>query len=109
MDASESRLTTVVMGCFAAASVAFFAAVYVPALSSVAPGSGIRPWSVIPLLAVFFGMNGWIACVVMGVRQLFVRPRRYGLFTVGFGVLQLAAYLLTEWLLLGSRGMYWAP
>ena len=109
MDASESRVTTIAMGCFAVASVAFFAAVYGPALSSVAPGSSVRPWSVLLLLAGLLGMNGWTACVVIGLRQLFVRPRRYGLFTIGFGVLALAASRFTEWLLMGSRGLYWAP
>jgi hypothetical protein len=109
MGAGESRLTTIGMGGFAAGSVAFFAAVYAPALASVPPGEGIRPWSVVPLLAAFFGMSGWLACLLVGVDQLFVRPRRYGLFTIGFGVLQFAAYQLTEWLLMGSRGIYWAP
>jgi hypothetical protein len=109
MDASESRLTTIGLGCFAAASVAFFAAVYAPALSSLPPGSGVRPWSVLLLLAAFLGMSGWLPCVVMGVRQLFVRPRRYGLYTIGFGAVQLVGYRLTEWLLIGSRGMYWTP
>jgi hypothetical protein len=97
------------MGCFAAASVALFVVVFAPTLSALAPGSGIRPWSTVPLLAVAFGYGGWIPCVVMGVRQLFARPRRYGLFTIGFGVLQLAAFRLTEWLLIDSRGLYWAP
>jgi hypothetical protein len=83
--------------------------VYAPALSSVAPGSGVRPWNILLLLALMVGSGWWIMCVVVGVRQWFVRPRRYGLFTIGFGVLQLAAFLLTEWLLMGSRGLYWAP
>ena len=109
MDAGESRVTTIAMGCFAAASVAFFVAVYAPALSSVPPGSGVRPWTVLLMLAGFFGWNGWLACVVVGVRQLFVLPRRYGLYTIGSGALQLAAFRLTEWLLMGSRGIYWAP
>jgi len=108
-DASASRVTTIGMGCFAAGSVAFFAAVYAPALSSIAPGSSVRPWTVLLLLALFFGIWGWLPCVVLGVRQLFVRPRRYGLYTIGFGVLQWAAYQFTEWLLMGSRGLYWAP
>ena len=109
MDAGESRLTTIACGCVAAASVAFFVAVYAPLLASVAPGSGIRPpMSVLPLLAMLFGVGGWIPCVVMGVRQLFFRPRRYGLFTLSFGGLQMAAFLLSEWLLMGSRGIYWA-
>ena len=109
MDASQSRWTTIGAGCYAAASVAFFAAVYAPTLSSLPPGSSVRPWSVVPLLAVFLGMSGWLVCLVTGISQLFVRPRRYGLFTIGLGVLQLTAYQLTEWLLMGSRGLYWAP
>ena len=109
MDASESRFTTIVMGCIAGASVAGFAAVFAPTLLSIAPGSGIRPWGVLPLLTLMFGSGWWIACLVMGIRQLFVRPRRYGLYTIGFGALQLAAFGLTEWLLVGSRGHYWAP
>ena len=108
MDAGESRLTTIACGCVAAASVAFFVAVYAPLLASVAPGSGIRPWSVLLLLAAFLGISGWLPCVLVGVRQLFFRPRRYGLFTLSFGGLQMAAFLLSEWLLMGSRGIYWA-
>jgi hypothetical protein len=109
VDASESRLTTIGMGCFAATTVALFAAVYAPTLSAVAPGSAIRPpMSILPALLLWFAMIWWMPCIVMGVRQLFVSPRRYGLFTIGFGVLQFAAYQLTEWLLMGSRGIYWA-
>jgi len=109
VDASESRLTTIGMGGFAAGSVAFFAAVYAPALASVAPGEGIRPMTVLLLLAAFLGMSGWLACVITGVSQLFVRPRRYGVLAIGFGGLQFAAYRLTEGVLMGSRGIYWAP
>ena len=109
MDASESRFTTIVMGCLAVASVAGFATVYAPTLLSIAPGSGVRPWAVLPLLTLMFVSGWWIACVVMGIRQLFVRPRRYGLFTIGFGAVQLAAFWLTHWLLMDSRGHYWAP
>lgn len=107
MDARESRLTTVGMGCFAAASIALFAAVYGPGLSSVAPGTSIRPMSPLPLLAAVIGLGGWIPCFVIGTRQLFVQPRRYGLFTIGFGILQLSTYRLTEWLLMGSRDIHW--
>lgn len=109
MDASESRFATIVMGCVAAASVAFFVVIYAPALSSLPPGSGVRPWSILPLLALMFASGWWVMCVVMGIRQLFVQPSHYGLFTIGFGVLQLAAFVFIEWLLIGSRGLYWAP
>ena len=107
MDASESRVMTVGMGCFATASVALFVVVYAPALSSVEPGRGVRPMTVLPLLAAGIGLGGWIPCVVMGVRQLFSKPRIYGVFTIGFGVLQVAAFRLAEWLLMGSRGIHW--
>jgi hypothetical protein len=109
VEPRESRLTTIIAGCFAAASVAFFVAVYGPALASVTPGTGVKPGMNLPeMLAVTFGYAGWIPCVVMGVRQLFVRPRRYGLVTIGFGVLQFATFQLALWLLMGSRGIYWA-
>jgi len=109
MDARESRLTTILMSCLAAASIAFFVVIFAPPLLKLPPGSGIRPWSIPTLLALMFGSGWWIGCVVMGIRQLFVRPRRYGLFTIGFGVLHLAAFEFIEWLLVRSRGHYWAP
>jgi hypothetical protein len=97
------------MGSFAFASVPLFAAVFGPSLLSFAPGQGIRPpMSVLPMLILFFAMIWWMPCIAMGLRQLLVRPRRYGLFTIGIGVMQLAAYRITEWLLMGSRGIYWA-
>jgi hypothetical protein len=109
MDATGSRVTTIGMGCFAVATIVFFVAVFAPALSSLEPGSGVRPWSVLTLLALFLASSAWLACLVAGVRQLFVRPCRYGLITIGIGVLQFAAHQFTEWLLMGSRGLYWAP
>jgi hypothetical protein len=109
MDACDSRITTIVTGCGAAASVALFAAVYGPAMASVPPGSGIKPgMNVLSLSAVMFGYGWWVMCVGYGVRQLLVRPRRYGLLTIGFGALQLAAVRLIEWWLMDSRGVYWA-
>jgi hypothetical protein len=39
---------------------------------------------------------------------LFVRSRYYGLITIGFGILQFASFQLVVWLLMGSRGIYWA-
>jgi hypothetical protein len=109
MDACDSRIDTIVTGCGAAASVALFAAVYGPAMASAPPGSGIKPgMHPLLLLALVIGYGWWVMCVAYGVRQLFVRPRRYGLFTIGFGVLQLAAVRLIEWLLMDSRGVYWA-
>jgi len=109
MGASESRLTTVLMGCLAAASVALFAAVYGPALAPLPPGSGVKPGMNLPaMLAVPLGYAWWVMCVAVGVGQLFVRPRYYGLETIGFGLLQFAAFRLAVWLLMSSRGLYWA-
>jgi hypothetical protein len=107
MDVRESRAITISMGCFAGASVALFVAVYAPALSAVAPGASIRPTGVLPLLAAGVGFLGWVPCVVIGVRQLFVKPCICGLVTIGFGLLQAVAFRLAEWLLLGSRGSHW--
>jgi hypothetical protein len=64
--------------------------------------------NLLAMLAVPFGYAWWIMCVAVGVRQLFVRPRYYGLVTIGFGVLQFATFQLAVWLLMGSRGIYWA-
>jgi hypothetical protein len=109
MDAIETRLTTILMGCLAAASVVLFAAVYGPAFASLPPGSGVKPgMNLLEMLAVPFGYAWWIMCVAVGVCQLFVRPRYCGLITIGVGVLQFATFQLTVWLLMGSRGIYWA-
>jgi hypothetical protein len=64
---------------------------------------------VLPLLALMCGAGGWLPCLPLGARQLFVRPRRYRLLTLGFGVLQMAAFWLAYWLLIESRGIQWAP
>lgn len=108
VDAHESRLTTVAMGLLAAASVALFAWVYGPDLASLPPGSGVKPGMNLPaMLAVPFGYAAWVACLAVGVRQLFIRPRYYGMATIGLGVLQFAAFRLVVWLLMGSRGIHW--
>lgn len=104
---SDSRATTAILGCFAAGSVLFFVAVYALQLSAVKPGTGIRPMSALPLIAAVLGRGGWIPCVVEGVRQLFVGPRQYGMVSLGFGALQVLAYRLAEWQLMGSRGIHW--
>lgn len=109
MDAGESRVTTFGVGVWAVASVAVFAAVYSPALASIEPGSGVRPWGALPLAAGLCGWAGWLPCVVAGACQLVARPRYYGLLSIGLGALQLIAFRLLEWELMGSRGLYWAP
>ena len=107
MDESESRMTTIGMGCFAFVTVALFVAVYSPLLWSTGRGGSLRPMSPLPLAALVLGMGGWIPCVVMGVRQLLVKPRYYGGLTIGIGVLQMAAFRLAEWVLVTSRGYEW--
>ncbi len=109
MDARDSRFDTVVLGCGAAASVALFAAVYGSAMSSVPPGSGFKPgMHPLSMLALVLGYGWGVMCFAFGGRQLFARPRRYGLFTIGFGALQLAVVRLIEWVLMDLRGVYWA-
>jgi hypothetical protein len=107
MDASESRATTIGLACFAATSVALFVVIYAPALSTVAPGRGIRPMTLLPLFVAALGLGGWIPCVVIGVRQLFSKPRYYGLLSIGIGALQRLSFRLVEWLLMDQRGIHW--
>jgi hypothetical protein len=109
VSAGESRWVTIGTGAFALGSVALFAVVFAPALAGLEPGSGVRPWGGLPLIAVFVGSSGWLACAIAGACQLLARPRWYGLLTLAFGALQLLAFRLTEWALMGSRGLYWAP
>ena len=108
MSATESKWTAVGMGCFAVVSLVAFVVVYGPALLAVAPGSGVKPPMHPVGLAIWFFANAWwLACVGMGVRQLFVRPRKYGLISIGFGALHLTAYRIIEWYLVWSRDLYW--
>jgi hypothetical protein len=109
MGATESRWTTIGMSFFAVVSIVAFVALYGPPLLATAPGSGVKPpMHVVGLLVFVLANIWWLPCVVMGVRQLFVRPRRYGLITIGFGVLHLTAYRVIEWHLVWSRGLYWS-
>lgn len=107
MGAAESRIDTVIVGSGAAAAVAFFWAVYGPALLAAAPGSSFRPMALAPLLAFVLGYGWWMMCIVMGVRQLFVRPRRYGLVTISCGIVQFLAVPLAAELLMRARGIAW--
>jgi hypothetical protein len=108
VSASESWVT-VGLGAFALGSVAQFAVVFGPTVAALEPGSGVRPWGAVPLASVLVASFGWLVCGAAGARQLFARPRWCGLLTLTFGALQLLAFRLTEWALLGSRGLYWAP
>ena len=107
MDAAESRVETVLVGCGAAASTAFFWWVYGPGLLSAAPGTSIRAMAVLPALAGLLGYVGWVAWVFVGLRQLIARPRWYGLVTIGFGVAQFAAVPLAMQQLMRARGIEW--
>jgi hypothetical protein len=108
VDADDSRVDTVMASGGAVASIAGFWAVYGPSLLSASPGDTFRPMALAPLLAFFFGYGWWILCLAMGVRQLFVRPRRYGWISVGFGALQFATVPLAMELLMRARGVGWA-
>jgi hypothetical protein len=63
--------------------------------------------ALVPLAAVVFGYSWWLGCLVTGVRQLFARPRRYGLVTLGIGAFQFAAGPLAMQLLMRARGIEW--
>jgi hypothetical protein len=96
------------MGCLAVASVLLFVAVYGPALASFPPGSRVKPGMNLPMMLTLpFGYAWWSECFAAGIRQLFARPRYYGLITIGIGVLQFSTFRIVLWLLMGSRGIEW--
>ena len=107
MTAEDTRHETIGLGCFAVASVLLFSAAYTHALWHVAPNQSIRPMTMWLLFCAVLGMGGWIPCVILGIRQLFVRPRVYGLISIGVGLVQVMGYQAAHWLILGSRGLYW--
>jgi hypothetical protein len=106
MDSSESRNETIILGCMSVASIALFVWVYSPLLW-LPPNRSIRPMTCLSLCSIVFPAAFWIICLGMGVRQLFVKPRRYGLISIGIGVLQLATFVFLEWWLIRSRGHAW--
>ncbi|QEL18636.1 hypothetical protein [Limnoglobus roseus] len=61
----------------------------------------------LPALTFLFGHACWLVCLALGVRQLFVRPRWYGLVTIGIGVLQFLAVPLAMWLVMRAQGIEW--
>jgi len=63
--------------------------------------------ALLPLLSAVIGYGWWVGCLVAGVRQVFTRPRWYGLVTIGFGVLEFLAVPVAVWLLMRARGIEW--
>ncbi len=49
----------------------------------------------------------WAVCLAVGIRQLFARPRWYGLVTIAIGALQFLAVPLAMWLVMRARGIEW--
>ena len=107
MNREETRLWTIILGCFSVAALGFFLAIYAPAALAAQPGASFRPMTPVPLLAAMFVFAGWIPAIVMGVRQLFCKPRVYGVISIAIGVSHFAGYLLAEWLLMTRRGISW--
>jgi hypothetical protein len=107
MDERELRMHTVGVACFSFACILFFVSVYAPAALSARPGTSFRPMTVVPLLAAAFGFGGWIPAVVMGIRQLFWRPRVYGFLSIGVGIAHYGCFRAAEWLLMDTRGIQW--
>ena len=107
MDECEARVDAFIAGGGATASIALFWVVYGPAMLSAPLGTSFRAMALLPLLAFIFGYGWWVMCIGMGVRLLFVRPRRYGWITVGLGALQFAAVPLAVELLMQARGIQW--
>lgn len=107
MDPSEARLNTLAIGCFSLASIVLFLVVYGPPALSAPPGTSWRPMTPLLLIAFVMGHWGWIPGIVMGIRQLFWKPRIYGIYIIGIGCAQFAGFQLVEWLLMDSRGITW--
>lgn len=108
LDADESRLWTVCLACFSVGSILFFIAVFAPALLSRIPdGAGIRPMNFMTLAAAALGSGGWTMPILLGIRQVFTKPRKYGGMSMGIGILHLVAFRLIEWLLMTNRGIHW--
>jgi hypothetical protein len=106
-DASETRIWTIALGCFSLATILLFLVVYAPEAMTARPGASWRPMTPLPLIAALFGIGGWIPGVVMGLRQLFWRPRSYGVISIAIGCAQFASFQFVEWLLMDSRGITW--
>jgi hypothetical protein len=107
VEREETRLWTITIGCFSIAALGFFLAVYAPAALAARPGASFRPMTPVPLLAAMLGIAGWIPAIVMGVRQLFWKPRVYGVISIAIGVLHFAGFWVAEWLLMTRRGITW--
>ena len=106
MDVTGQRIDTGLTGGGAVASVAFFWWVY-GGLVTAPPGTSVRAMALLPFLAAMVGYMFWLVCLVTGVRQLFTRPRWYGLVTIGFGALQFLAVPVAVWLVMRARGIDW--
>src|SRR5262245_13474075 len=110
MNATESRITTICMGCFGVASVAVFAAVYGPSLSVVRNGQR-HPTTIQHTAAIGLVLRqGLVDGVHRDGGSPVVRPAPL-LRTIHDGVRRSAIGRLpklTEWLLMGSRGIYGA-
>ena len=106
MDVTGQRIDTALAGAGAVTSIAFFWWVY-GGLASAPPGTSVRAMAPLPLLGLVAGYGWWVVCFVMGVRQVFTRPRWYGLVTVGFSTLQFLAVPVAVWLLMRARGIVW--
>lgn len=108
MDPSDSRRDTAACVLGAATSTALFWAVFGPALAFGPANRGVTPgMHPLAMLAVPLGYSWWVACAAVGCRQLFARPRRYGLFTLAAGALQFLAVPGAVGLLMRARGLHW--
>ena len=106
MDVTGQRIETALAGGGTVASVAFFWWVY-GGLATAPPGASIRAMAPLPLLALLVGHVWWLVCLVTGARQLFTRPRWYGLVTIGFGAVQFLAVPVAARWLMNVRGIEW--
>lgn len=107
MQGRDTRIWTLIVGCFSLASVVSFLIVYAPEAFAATPGTRFRAMAPVPLLAAVWAVWGWLPGLVIGTRQLFWRPRVYGLISIALSALQFACFRLAQWLLMDLRGITW--
>jgi len=81
--------------------------VWVPTAAAAEPGGSFRPMRVAPVLLLCL-VTGTVPGLLVGLGQLWWRPRVYGLLSFAAGCFPYAAFQFTNWLLLDMRGIGWA-
>ncbi len=107
MDADELRWQSISLAIFSTTALLLFVVLYWPLGYAQGVGASIRPMRVHSILITLAAMGGWIPVLVLGVRQLCHKPRRFGAITIIVGLLHLTGFMLPSWVLIDLRGHHW--